>query len=456
MIRPKFVLIGSGSQFTDLFLQELFKAQDLRGSTLALYDRRPGRLAQVVKLAQTLNAAVDWDVTIEGHTQREEALEGANFVYCFVALNNFPAWKKEFEIVNKHGIYPLEAYTTGAPGLGFAIRHVPIILDLCADMERICPDAWLILESNPLAKLVAAVHRYTRVKHIGYCNGHELVQTALEQLLDMSERDPSSLSADPVQREYMVPAGTVQLTLAGINHCQWLLGIHSTATGEDLYPLLRERIQHPEFIPNGYRFSAQVCRRLGYWPSPADNHVADYIWSMDRSVVEWLDLKKIPVEAAMEQGLGGMDEAAWTKLTATITEPEAARAFIAQRRTGWHNLRLARSLMSGTPSYFTTVNQVNNGAISNLPDDIIVEVPAVVGSDGVKLCQVGPLPAQLAPICHVHGTMTNLAAQAAATGSKETALQALLLDPYIRSIKTAESILDDILEYNKQYPTRFS
>lgn len=456
MSRLKFTLIGSGSQFTDLFLQELFKAEELRGCTLALLDRQPGRLAQEIKLAQSLNAAVGWDVTIEGYTEREAALEGATFVYSYVAVNNFPAWKKQFEIANKYGIYPLEAYTTGSASLGFAMRHVPILLDLCADMERICPDAWLIIESNPLAKLVAAVQRHTRIKHVGYCNGHELVQTALEQLLDMSERDPATLGADPLEREYMIPAGTVQLTLAGINHCQWLLGIRSTATGQDLYPLLRERIENPEFVPNGYRFSAQVCRRLGYFPSPADNHVADYIWCMDRSVVEWLDLKKIPVEAAMEMGLGGMNQVGWAKLADSVTEPEAALAFIARRRTGWQSLRLARALAGGEPTYFTAMNRVNHGAISNLPDDLIVETPAIVSSEGVKLLEMGALPAQIAPICQLHGTISNLVADAAATGSRAAALQALILDPYVRSMTVAESILDDILDYNRQYPTRFS
>ena len=216
-MKTKIVIVGSGSQFTEFFLQELFKFEEFKGITIDLVDRKPERLEQELKLAKSLNKATGWGVEVLGHTERKKALEGAAFVYCFVAVNQKEAWKKEFELANKNGVYPLEAYTSGGPGLGMAIRHVPVVLDICSDMERICPDAWLILDNNPLAKLLAAALRHTKTKCIGYCNGHELMQMALEQLLEMDDRDPSERAADPVEREFMVPAGNIDITLAGIN-----------------------------------------------------------------------------------------------------------------------------------------------------------------------------------------------------------------------------------------------
>ncbi len=447
----KLVIIGSGSQFTDFFLQELYKAEEFRGCTLALVDRKPQRLAHEVALAKKLNESVGWDVRIEGHTDRTEALEGADFVYVFIAVNQNEAWPKEFEIANKHGLHPLEAYTAGTAGLSMAIRHVPPMLDIAADVERICPDAWMIMDNNPLSKIVAAIERHANVKYIGYCNGYELVQSALEQLLDKSDRDPSTMNADPVEREFLVPAGNIALTLAGVNHCTWLLDVRDTATGEDLYPKLRERVQNPELVPAGYRFSAEICRRFGYFPAPADNHLADYLWCTDTSVHEWLGMEPYPVE----KWFGGRGADDWAKILAGVDDPETAREFISQRRTGWQNVEISRLMLSGNPSYFPAINVRNGDAVENLPADIIVEVPGVLASDTARAVRVGPLPEQVAPVCALHGAISNLAADAAATGCKQTALQALLLDPFVHSITKAEKLLDDILDYNRKYETRF-
>lgn len=452
MKHVKLVIIGSGSQFTEFFLQELYKFDEFRGCTLALVDRQADRLKQEVKLAQLLNAAVGWDVTVQGCTDRKEAFQGATHVFAFFAVRSKEAWKKEFEIANRHGVYPFEAYTAGAPGLGFAIRHVPVMLDICADMERICPDAWLIMDNNPLAKLVAAVHRHTKVKYVGYCNGHELVQLALEQLLDMSDRDPSARAADPVEREFMVPAGTIEMTLAGINHLQWLLDIRNSKTGEDLYPRVRQLCQKPEEAPSGYKFSAEVCRRFGYFPSPADNHIGDYIWIVDDQVKKAFGLVPYPVD----QWFGGRTESDWAKIAASVEDKETARHFVTRRRVGWMNLQIARYMLRGVPSYFPAVNVMNNGVIPNLPPDAVVEVPAVIGPDSVKPLHVGPLPEPAAAICTLHSHITNLAAEAAATGSKELARQALLLDPFIHSATVADRLLDDILDYCRGYETRFA
>ena len=450
-MKTKIVVIGSGSQFTEFFLQELFKFEEFKGITLDMVDRRPERLEQELRIARALNKAVDWGVEILGHTERKEALEGAAFVYCFIAVNQKEAWKKEFELANRHGVYPLEAYTAGGPGLGMAIRHVPVVLDICADIGKICPDAWLILDNNPLAKLLAAVFRHTKTRCIGYCNGHELMQMALEQLLEMDDRDPSERAADPVEREFMVPAGNIDITLAGINHLQWLLDIRDTKTGEDLYPKVRKRIQDPAKVPAGYKFSAEVCRLFGYFPSPADNHVADYIWCVEKDIFKDFSLAPYPVD----QWFGGRDADAWGKIADGINDDEAARNYIKQRRVGWMNLQIVRHMLSGTQKYFPALNMLNNGVISNLEDDIVVEVPALIGPDGFKASAVGPLPEQVAPICALHGKITNIAADAAATGSKELALEALLLDPYVHNLKRARAYLEDILSYSMKYETRF-
>jgi alpha-galactosidase len=179
--------------------------------------------------------------------------------------------------------------------------------------------------------------------------------------------------------------------------------------------------------------------------------VADYIWCVEREILKELSLAPYPVD----QWFGGRDADAWQKIADSITGADAAKAFIKQRRVGWMNLQIARFMLTGTQKYFPALNLLNNGAISNLDGDIVVEVPATIGPDGFKGLTVGPLPEPVAPICALHGKITNRAADAAALGSRELALEALLLDPYVRNLKRAQAYLDDILAYSRKYDTRF-
>ena len=149
-MKPKIVLIGSGSQFTEFFLQELFKYEDFKGCTLALVDRKPNRLQHEMNMAESLNTASEWNIRIEGTGDRREALAGADFVYVFAAVNQGEAWPKEFELAKKYGYTTLEGYTNGPASIGTSIRHVPLVLDICKDMEELCPEAWMVLCNNPI------------------------------------------------------------------------------------------------------------------------------------------------------------------------------------------------------------------------------------------------------------------------------------------------------------------
>jgi alpha-galactosidase len=449
---PRIAIIGSGSQFTEFFLQEFFKYEEFRDCSIALVDRKPDRLAQEVKLARALNDSLGWDVKVGGFTERDEALQGADFVYAFAAVNQGETWKKEFEFAKKYDINLLEAYTGGPAKLGMSIRHVPLILDLCADIQRICPNAWLIMDNNPLPSLVAAVQRHSKVKHVGYCNGHELVQVALEQILDMTQRDPALRKADPVEREFMTASGNISITLAGINHITWLLDIRSAKTGEDLYPELRRRIKNPAQIPEGYHYSAEICELFGYFPSCADGHISDHLWFTDKEVIRKYRMDPYPVDA----WFGNRDASAWQKIAESVRTKDDARKFIASRRTGWYNVQIARFMLKGEPSPFPAIDIVNQGAIRNISPEVIVEVPGFVAPDAIYPVQVGRLPEQIAPICELNGLITNIVADAAAIGSREKALQALMLDPFVHDLSKAKKMLDDILSYNAKYETRFS
>ena len=452
-MNKKIVLIGSGSQYTEFFLQEIFKYEDFRGSTIALVDRKPDRLKEVIGIGEKLNRIMDFGVKFIGSPERREMLPGADVVYLFAAVNYMHAWKRELEICNKNGISTYEFHTTGPAGLSMAMRHVPLALDIAKDMEELCPKAWLVLDNNPLARIQAAVMRHSNTKVIGYCYGHELVQMALEQILDMTDRDEGMKLCDPVEREFMCPAGNIVLRQAGVNHMMWLLDVRDAKTGEDLYPRLRKILDESplESIPAGYRYCTEVYKQFGLFATPADNHVADYNWSMDNNNAVRSGVFPFPVDS----WFGGRDQQAWAQIAQKITDKQTAKEFIAQRRTGWMSTQISRYMFNGEPKYFPAFNTVNKGTIENLSQDLIVETCGVIGPDYAAHTHIGKLPDGPAAICELNGRIALMAADAAATGNKELALQSLLIDPFVHSETIAKNLLKDILQENKQYDTRF-
>ena len=451
--RNKIVLIGSGSQYTEFFLQELFKYEDFKGCTVAMVDRKPERLNEVLSIGKKLNEIMDWDVEFIGSPERRDVLPGAKVVYMFAAVNYMHAWARELEICQKNGVKTYEFHTTGPGGLSMAMRHVPLALDICKDMEELCPDAWLVLDNNPLARIQAAVLRHSKTKVVGYCYGHELVQTALEQILDMTDRDESTKMADPVEREFMCPADNITIRQAGVNHMMWLLDVRDRRTGEDLYPKLKSILDSVPLseIPVGYKYCTEVYKLFGLFATPADSHVADYCWSSDLGNEERCGLYPFPVAS----WFGGRDKDAWAGIAAKILDKDSAENFIKQRRTGWMSTQISRYLFNGDPKYFPAFNMINGGTIENLSPDIIVETCGVIGPDYIAHTKIGKLPAGPAAICELNGRMALMVADAAATGDKSLALQSLLIDPFVNSETIAKNILEDILEENKQYDTYF-
>jgi len=421
MKRKKIVLFGSGSQFTEFYLQELFKYEDFKGITLAFVDRKPERLKVVKGIAEKISASMDWDIKFEGYSDRREALPGADLVYCFAAVNYKESWKMERTICLKHGMNPYEFHTSGVSSLSMGIRHIPLVLDLCKDMEELCPDAWLILDNNPLTKILTAVLRHSKTKAFGYCNGHELEQMGIEQILELDKVDSKVIEAEGFEREYMVPGGTISAHQVGINHMGWIVSIKDSKTGEDLYPKFKDIIAKTPLknIPKGFRFSVEMYKRIGFFPAPGDTHIADYMWCMDKDMETLCNVEPFDVDS----WFGGRNASDWSEIADKITDQDSINSFINEKRTGWQTTQIARIMLGGKYEYFPSINIMNNGCISNLNDDVVVEVPGVLGPDFVRGINMGPLPDEVLAFCQLHATQANLIADAAALGNKEKALQ---------------------------------
>jgi alpha-galactosidase len=269
-----------------------------------------------------------------------------------------------------------------------------------------------------------AVDRYTDVNIVGLCHG---IGGELHRLAQVMGVDASNLDAKA----------------AGLNHFTWILDLRFKDSGEDAYPLLVERLKgfDPDFEP----LSRRMFDMFGYYPSPGDGHIGEYL----PYAHEFCGLKGYDFEAAQQYRTQ-----TWEKIEKTLSGEEPIENLL-NRRSGERALDIIAGILSNSNHIELAVNIPNDGYITNLPQEAIVEVPAVISSYGVQGFHIGPLPDGIAALCNTQVGVQDLVVEAAVTGSKDIALQALLADPVVHSIDAAEKILDELLALEADYLPQF-
>ena len=457
----KIVVIGAGSaSFGENTLSALMFSKKLRGSTLALVDRNPETLDIVKRLAVRLNQ--DWDsgMTISAHTHHEDALEGAGFVVSAIEVGAREGlWKKDFEIPLKYGVRQPYAENGGPGGFAHAARNIGPILGITRDMEHACPDAWFINFTNPMIRVCDLVNRHTRIKAVGLCHqifiGYTMVGIALAKDLDIKVPEGIiGMHADPMQaplhhqvKTQIVPR--VDIRAAGLNHFSWIISINDRQTGEDLYPLFKKRFFEldPDFEP----LTRRVFDAFGLFPVPGDSHLCEYLsWVSDPVSRPWekyhLPLYNWDLNAAVREfeheRLKSMADGESTIEGLKGTDSEGA-------------LEIIENIAAGTTHYHLAANLSNQGQIGNLPPGSTVETPVVVDGAGIHPVHVGSFPDPVAEIMRREISVAQLSVDAAVEGSREKALQCLLLDPVVNDFELARLILDDYLSTYKEYLPQF-
>jgi alpha-galactosidase len=437
MPNTKIVLIGAGSaSFGTGTLCDLYAARGhLRDSTIALVDINPQALDTMAAVARRLNAATGEPFVIEAHTDRRDALPGAAFVIIAVAVRRNERWRLDFQIPLRHGVKQVLGENGGPGGLFHCARNIPIVLDICRDIVKLCPEALVLNYSNPEGRICLAATRYTDVQFVGLCHGIGMAQTAWSRVLGL-------------------PAGKIDLKAAGLNHFTWALDARHAETGQDLYPAFRERLarqdrQEIQLSPQ-YSFEIKLSRYLletyGYWPSCSDDHVGEYLsyaW-------EYCGLEGYDFDAA-DAGA----ERRWTRLRRQAAGVEPVDDLL-EHRSGERAIPIIVGMLENTHQYELAVNVPNRTCISNLPEWAVVEIPATVDATGVHGVHVGPLPEPIAAMCRTQIAVQDRAIEAAVHGDRTAALQALLLDPVVGSISQAENVLAEMLEVHRAFLPQFS
>ena len=465
----KIVVIGAGSaSFGENTLAAIIRSgrgdpadhPSLRGSTLALVDRNADTLDTVHRLAERLNREWDAGMLISAHTRHAEALEGAGFVVSAIEVGAREGlWRRDFEIPLQFGVRQPYAENGGPGGFAHAARNIGPVMQIARDMEEACPEAWFVNYTNPMIRICEAVNRHSRIKAVGLCHqifiGYVMVGIALAKDLGIDvpagiEGMHADIQQAPLHeqvREQIVPR--LDIRAAGLNHFSWILSIRDRRTGEDLYPLFRRRFFEldPEFEP----LTRRVFEAFGLFPVPGDTHLCEYLpWLSDPVTRPWEKYRirlydwelMASVREFQHARLKGMANKEMTIEALEDTDSEGALEMIAN--------------MAGAGShYHLAANLMNVGQIGNLPHGATVETPVVVDGAGIHPVHVGALPEPIAELLRRETTVARLCVDAAVEGSREKALQCLLLDPVITDMETAKDVLDAYLKEYKEYLPQF-
>ncbi|MBI4832535.1 MAG: hypothetical protein HY801_13500 [Candidatus Lindowbacteria bacterium] len=427
----KIVFLGGGStQFAPTLIVDFIHTRELYGSTIVLVDTSEKKLDTIFRLGKRLLDAGRADYKLGKTTDRREALAGADFVIISVEVNRFPTWENDRRIPKKLGIEQSLGANGGPGGLFHAMRQIPGIVEICEDVERLCPDALLLNLSNPMSRILQAVKDYTKVKIIGLC--HEIADgnAYLSSVLDL-------------------PESNLDVLTAGLNHFTWYLKIHDKKTGEDLYPKIRNLV--PENIHIDRLLVGDLLRLTGHLCVTSDSHVGEYLKDGHIWRTGWApEMEPFDFFAYYQTYVKGIDEQVQSLIAGKFPVGE----FI-EKRSGEIVTDIISTAAQGRAEHFHAFNLPNDGYISNLPPTCIVEVPGWISGKRFGGEPVGPLPPILAGWCNLQTTIHYLNAKAAIEGDRQAALDALSLDPVVPDRFTAEKCLDAMLKANREYLPRF-
>lgn len=417
-MKNKIVLIGAGSAMFGLgTLGDIFKSKVLEGSSIVLHDINPRSLRKVEGIVRQHIQEKALPYTLFATTSRQEALQGAAF--CIISIevgDRYELWEQDWKVPLQHGIRQVYGENGGPGGLFHSLRIIPPILEICDDINTICPEAYVFNFSNPMSRICLAIkRRYPDLKLIGLC--HEVASLPMHL---------------PIMLE--TPLSNLSFKAGGLNHFSVLLEITYKDTGKDAYPDVRERApKYFENMPERGLFK-EILKRFGYLPITTDSHFGEYI--------QWAQ------EVADHKGI--LDFYATYKAWCLEQVPHS-RIEGTPEEEYWRVVPIMEGILTDSHHEELAVNVANDGLIDNLPQDLVVEVPAIVDKNGVHGVKLGALPKGFAGLLHNQVAVHDLTVEAVFTGSREIVLQALLVDPVVDSVRAAEETLDAILELQQRY-----
>lgn len=437
----KITFMGAGSTvFVRNIIGDCMTCEALRDSEFALYDIDGERLKEsevILKAMQRALGGYGKITTFLGVENRKDALRGADFVVNAIQVGGYdPCTIIDFKIPKSYGLEQTIGDTLGIGGIMRALRTIPVMEDFANDMEQVCPDAWFLNYTNPMAMLTGYMLRFTGIKTIGLCHSVQVCSKHLLEMLDMKE----SLQ------------GRTEL-IAGINHMAWLLDIRDSK-GNDLYPEIRKRALEKLKDPDCRdKVRLDYIRNFGYYCTESSEHNAEYNQFYIKSKYpELIKRYNIPLDEYPRRCVKQIEN--WKKEYEEIKD----KSTLAHERSEEYGSYIMEAIVTGKP-YKIGGNVLNtNYYIENLPKEACVEVPCFVDDRGISPISVGRLPVQCAAMNMTNINVQLLTIEAARTHKREHVYQAAMLDPHTGSeldIDTIKKMVDDLIEAHGSYLPRF-
>ena len=429
--KQKIVIIGAGSlQFGLGTVGSIFNSKVLKGSEISLHDINPTNLKLALEACNEVIEKENLDYSVDATTDRKKALEGATFIVNSIEVPpRFKWFDLDYSIPHKYGNQQIMGENGGPGGLFHSLRVIPPILEICKDVSDICPNALFINYSNPMSRVCLAIKRkFPSLQFVGLCHELHHFKIHFSRILNTS-------------------VDNLDMIAAGLNHFGVLLSCKYKDTGKDAYPELRAKA--PEYLKNLTGFMTDVdlnryiLEKFGYIPYTTDSHYGEYItWAWDKGNVQ-----------------GARDFYNGYK-TATLYTGERIQKLV-EKGKGYRLIKpdperaipIIEGILTNSNHKEESVNLPNEGVITNIPQDLVVEVPAIINKDGLHGLKIGEYPKGLAALLRNQASVQDLVVEAVISESKEIAFQALLLDPTIESATKAEEIFDEMMKINKDVIT---
>lgn len=434
----KITFLGAGSTvFARNVLGDVMCTPALRECEIALYDIDGQRLQESEQILQTINRNANENRAVIrsylGEENRKDALRGASFVVNAIQVGGYdPCTVIDFEIPKKYGLRQTIADTLGIGGIMRALRTIPVMEEFARDMEEVCPEAWLLNYTNPMAMLTGYMLRYTKIKTVGLCHSVQVCSETLLNKLDMADR----------------LEGRKEL-IAGINHMGWLLEIRDR-DGNDLYPEIRRRAremneqkQHDDMVRFDY------IGNFGYYCTESSEHNAEYNpFYIKAKAPELIERFNIPLDEYPRRCIHQIDE--WNSLSRRLLQD----ADLTHSRTREYASYIMEAICTDSPIRIGG-NVLNTGhLISDFPEQACVEVPCLVDGAGIHPTHVGALPPVLAAMNMTNINPQLLTIHAARTRKREDIYRAAMLEPRCAAELTVDEIramVDEMIEAHGSY-----
>lgn len=418
-----FAFIGAGSSvFTMRLVGDILAEDFIEGGEIRLVDIDERVLAEVTAAVRKLVAFGGKPFTVKSFPHFKGALPGADFVLFTYAVGAYEAWKRDIATSTRFHVNQSVGDTIG-PGAAIRIlRSIPLALEIAHEMERVCPDAYIVNYTNPEGAQCLAIQKYSKIKSFGLCHG------------------TPDTARDLAEKVFGVPAEALCYEAAGVNHLTWFTRL--SIDGRDAYPELRDRLTETGYARKE-PVSSDLYRVFGLYPAPGDRHVQEFFSAFLRDGVirrrglAWPNNDFLVIDGWRAEG----DR----RVRAILDRDEGYAHFL--EGSGESATHFMRALATGATAT-EMVNVTNRGYIENISDGVIVELPAFVNQMGVKPMHVGRLPEGIAAKCEALGREYLLLVDAAVEADIRKVKQAMYLDPLAAMADDPEGLIEALILEN--------